>query len=238
MTPDRRERQEGGEARPPRSDRAVRRPSRRMVVGVMVAVAAVGALLHYLRSSSPPSPRRVAETEPAGFGKARFGVSPEEVKILYPQLEELKKGLGAVVVEGPLITRWVLWKQELPGLPQPTDVELRFWKNQLWVVIVYFGANDLDTVVKALTERYGPPRGKPASAVWQRARSTIIVAGKAKWYSVQDNAISREAQAVFIEDFKRSMEQRGLSRHGTTEDPTRGLATSTPAAAASGNPPQ
>jgi hypothetical protein len=204
---------------------------RAVVTVALVAAVAVGALVllyvRHTRSVSPPVPA-VEETEPPVFGKARFGMTLEEMKALYPEMEDLTKSLGAAVAEGRFIARRVLWKQKLPGLPEATDIELRFWKNQLWVVIVYFGSNDLDTVVKALTERYGPPEGDPASPVWSGAKTTVILAAKARWYSVHDNAISKDAQAVFIEDLKRSIEQRAASRRG------RAAAGGEPAAATAG----
>jgi len=159
-------------------------------------------------------PAGAMENEPTGFGKARFGMTVAQVSEIYPQMEKLTKSLGAAVVEGPLIERRVLWKEEISGLSKPVNVELRFWKDQLWVVIVYFGENDLETVVRLLTERHGPPSGKPANAIWEGKKSTIMIAGKARWYSIQDNAISKEAQAVFMEDFKRAMERRRARRQG------------------------
>jgi hypothetical protein len=196
----------------------------------LVAAAVAGVLLilyaYYVRSVSPPAP--AVETEPTVFGKARFGMALEQMKALYPEMEDLKKSLGAAVAEGQFIARRVLWKQKLPGLPEPTDVELRFWKNQLWVVITYFGANDLDTVLKTLTERYGPPQGDPGTPVWTGAKSTVIVAAKARWYSVHDNAISKEAQTIFIEDLKRSLERRAAARRGTAAEGEHGVATAGP----------
>jgi len=146
--------------------------------------------------------------EPADFGKARFGMTAEEVRELYPDMEILKRNLGASSVGGPFVQRFVLAKHEVPGVRTPTSVEFRFWKDHLWVVIVYFRSGDLDTVTKALTERYGPFKGKPENAVWSREKTTVMVAGKAKWYSLHDNAISEEAQAAVMEDVKRSMERR------------------------------
>jgi hypothetical protein len=216
-------RDEVQESRPNRERRPLRcagidQCAGRAVVTVAFAAAVVAGVLlllyvHHVRSVAPPAPA-VEETAPPVFGKAQFGMTLEEMRTLYPEMEDLTKSLGAAVAEGRFIARRVLWKQKLPGLPEPTDIELRFWKNQLWVVIVYFGSNDLDTVVKVLTERYGPPQGDPGSPVWSGAKSTVIFAAKARWYSVHDNAISKDAQAVFMEDLKRSIEQRAAARRG------------------------
>jgi hypothetical protein len=194
----------------------------RAVIAVAFVVAVVAGVLvllyvRHVRSVSPPAPA-AGETGSPVFGKARFGMTVEEMKALYPQMEDLNKSLGAAVAEGRFITRRVLWQQQLPGLPDPTDIELRFWKNQLWVVIVYFGNNDLDTIMKMLTERYGPPQGDPGSPVWSGPTSTVIVAAKARWYSAYDNVISKDAQAVFMEDLKRSLERRAAARRGRTSE--------------------
>jgi hypothetical protein len=212
---------------PSRRNGAHRSAGRAAVTLLLTAVAVAGGLFllyaYAFRPAPPPAPP--AETEPPVFGKARFGMTLEEMKALYPEMEELKKGLGATVIEGQFITRQVLWKQKLPGLPEPTDIELRFWKNQLWVVIVYFGANDLDTVMKVLSERYGPPPGDPATPVWSGAKSTVILAAKVKWYSVHDNAISKDAAAVVLEDLKRSLEQRAAARRRTAGEGDQAVAT-------------
>jgi hypothetical protein len=191
-----------------------------VAVALLIAVAAgvlVFLYMRHVRSVSPPAPA-AEETGSPVFGKARFGMTVEDMKALYPQMEELNKSLGAAVAEGRFITRRVLWHQQLPGLPDPTDIELRFWKNQLWVVIVYFGNNDLNTVVKMLTDRYGPPQGDPGSPVWSGPTWTAILAAKARWYSVYDNAISKEAQAVFMEDLKSSLERRAAARRGRANE--------------------
>lgn len=189
-----------------------------LVVTVVLGVGLLVYLRAYHGAPSAPGPAAPATNEPTGFGKARFGMSVEEVRALYPEMEATKQRLGAPVVEGPLISRHVLWKQNVPGLNQPADVELRFWKNQLWVVIVYFGANDLDSVLRALTDQYGAPnKGDPRAPVWSGARSTIIVSAKAKWYSMHDNAISKDAQNALIEDLRRTMEQRRAGRAQPSE---------------------
>jgi hypothetical protein len=212
---------------PLRRNGAHRSAGRVAVTLLLTAAVMVGGLfllyVYVFRPVSPPA--SPVETEPPVFGKARFGMTLEEMKALYPEMEELKKGLGATVIEGRFIARQVLWKQKLPGLPEPTDIELRFWKNQLWVVIVYFGANDLDTVMKVLSERYGPPPGDPATPVWSGAKSTVILAAKARWYSMHDNAISKEAAAVVIEDLKRSLGQRAAAGRRTTGEGDQAVAT-------------
>jgi len=199
-----------------RTERAGKSTARRLVVGLIVVFAMAGALFYYLRTAPNVVPART-EKEPTGFANARFGASVEEVKNLYPRLEPLTKSLGSAVVEGPLVTRWVLWQQKTPGLPHPTNVELRFWKGRLWVVIIYFGENSLQTVIDSLTARYGPPRGNALSAVWTGAKSTVIVAGRAKWYSIHDNVISKEAQTAFIEDLRRNMRERTMRGQGRSE---------------------
>lgn len=167
------------------------------------------------------SPALGAGEPPTAFGKARFGMSAQQVRELHPALETLDKMLGAAVVKGPNITRYVLWKQEIPNLPHPADVEFRFWDDKLWIILVYFGENQVEAVQKAVREQYGPP--DQGDHVWRSEEVTVFIAAKNKWYSVQSNAISAEAQKVFMEDVKRAMEKH---RHSHGHPPA---ATSPPA---------
>jgi hypothetical protein len=146
-----------------------------------------------------------AETkEPTGYGKASFGASVEEVEKAYPELSKLAedKSLGAPIVGGPHITRYALHDQKLEGVSEPVTVELRFWKEKFWLYIVYFGKDHLDPVVAHLTNEYGKQTGPdPAFPIWNLGKATIMVETKTSRYTVNDEALSNEARAWFVEAF-------------------------------------
>lgn len=167
--------------------------------------------------------------EPDGFGKAKFKMTSEQVKAAIPKLEETEEQLGAAVVGGPRVKRFVLRKYKVPGIEHPTDVELRFWDDKLWVVIVYFGQNDYASVSKALEKQLGPTsHGDDKSRVWLGEKTTSTVSDREKYYSFADNDLSNVARAALFQ---------GVHHGGAVEaepaksEPTKGEAASTPAPA-------
>ncbi len=137
--------------------------------------------------------------EPAGFGKAHFGMSPAQVKKLYPSARTLgEENLGATPVFGPLVVRQALDDQEAPGLPKPVLVELRYWKERLWVVIVYYRENSSEQVVGALKRDLGQPATSAADPYWTASNVTVMTDDRQRWYAITDNALSKEAQEAFV----------------------------------------
>ncbi|MBX3025631.1 hypothetical protein KF840_12060 [bacterium] len=139
--------------------------------------------------------------EPTGFGKAKLGSSVEAVKKLYPKMEAVPAAanLGSQAFVSDYLTRYVVRGVEVPELKRKADVELRFWKNQLWVYVVYYGAENQQSVIETLTKRFGPPNGtNPQKPGWTGDKSTAFVETSQHWYGVSDNAVSKDAQAWFI----------------------------------------
>jgi hypothetical protein len=161
--------------------------------------------------------------EPDGFGKAKFKMTAAQAKAAIPELEETEEHLGAAVVGGPRVKRFVLRKYKVPGVEHPTDVELRFWDDKLWVVIVYFGQNDYASVSKALEKQLGPTsRGDDKSRVWLGEKTTSTVSDREKYYSFADNDLSNVARAALFQ---------GIHHAGALEaEPTKGEATKSDAA--------
>ena len=150
--------------------------------------------------------------EPTGFGKARFGMSPEEVEKLYPGKVRVlgQENLGASPVFSPRVVRQVLPDQKILDLKEPTNVEFRYWDNKLWVVVVYFGQNTVQQVNEALRKEYGKPPAVSADSLWTGTKAVVNTANRDRWYAISDLAISKEAQAAFMEDLRRAAErQRG-----------------------------
>ena len=138
--------------------------------------------------------------EITGFDKSAFGSSLADAKKSYPKAEEIPEGkdLGAPTVGGPYIRRLLLTDQKVEGLPKPTMVELRFWKNKLWGVVVYLGDNDEPQVIEILTKRLGPSDSTDTDyPLWVRSKTQTTMERKQRWYGVNDLALSTEAQAWF-----------------------------------------
>ncbi len=134
-----------------------------------------------------------------GFGTAKFGMSIEQVRALYPALQPAPRRLGAAYFTSPDLSRYLLTKMSVPGLTAPADLELRFWKNQLWTIIMYSGDTPFADVVQSLRRQYGEPSSPGSEPVWVQPRTTITTAANEHWYSIADNAISRAAQQALIE---------------------------------------
>jgi hypothetical protein len=144
-------------------------------------------------------------------GKAKFGQSVDEVKKIYPKMEQLRpeQVLGAQTIMADDLVRYVVRDTSAPALKTPGDVELRFWKGKLWAFIVYYKANDPKQVEAAISEQLGPNTGKaPGSPYWKGTTMTAMMDTKLKWYSLTDDAISKDAQAWFIEKVR---SQKGVN---------------------------
>lgn len=176
------------------------------------------------------SPALAMQNEPTGFEKARFGMSPPEVAKLYEgKIQKLdKEYLGSSPVLSPLVHRQALRDMKLPWLQHPVTVELRYWKDRLWVVIVYYGENSQEEVVEGLRKQYGPPDISGHDAVWRGAKVTVNTANRERWYAIADLELSREVQAVFAEDMRRAQEAARARQGGAA--PAAPAPAATPAA--------
>lgn len=147
--------------------------------------------------------------EPTGFGKAKFGASPQEVEKLYKgKIKGLgQESLGATPVFSPFVVRQSLSEQKVLGLEQPVTVELRYWKDRLWVVIVYYGQNGTEAVNEALRKEYGKPDQSSGDQIWQGKKVLVNTANRERWYAISDNAIAHEAQLAFMEEMRKAQEK-------------------------------
>jgi hypothetical protein len=150
------------------------------------------------------------ENEPAGIGKAKFGMSPAEVEKLYPGAVRTLVGmesLGAAPVGGPYVVRQAFSAHAVEGLPEPTTVELRYWKDQLWVVVVYYGNNSAEVVQEALRKRHGPPDLASNDSLWRGEKVQVNTVNRERWYALADKALSAEAQKLFSEEMRMLQER-------------------------------
>jgi hypothetical protein len=171
--------------------------------------------------SSAPALAMDKAKEPAGFDKAKFGMSPAQVQKLYKdRVQPLKdEHLGASPVLSSLVQRQVIRDFKLPGVESPVNVELRYWKEKLWVVIVYYGNNGQETVVESMRKVYGPPDVSGQDALWRGTKVQINTANRERWYAIADQALSLEAQALFMEDMKRAEEYHRARQGGAAPTP-------------------
>jgi len=149
------------------------------------------------------------ENEPAGLGKLKFGMSPQQVEKLFPgKVRTLDmEHLGATPVKSAYIVRQVLPDQTVAGLPAPTNVELRYWKDKLWVIIVYYGANSNNDVAEGLNKQYGKPTISGQDSIWRGQKVQVNTVMRERWYAIADLALSGEAQKVFAEDMRKAQER-------------------------------
>ncbi|GIW41082.1 MAG: hypothetical protein KatS3mg076_1659 [Candidatus Binatia bacterium] len=170
--------------------------SNRRLVRFSRVTAVLAVLLSCLFSPawSGPTPER----EPDGWGKARFGMSREEVGRLFPHAQPLsKEHLGAAAPLGPEFARQLLPEEKFPGLELPVSVELRYFRDRLYAVVVYWGANPAERVLDVLRRRYGPAPGPEPT--WKGEKVTIATDVRGRWHAFWDNRLSQEAARVFTE---------------------------------------
>lgn len=151
------------------------------------------------------APVLAVTNELTGFGAVKLGSSVEEMKKVHPAMAPLgpTETLGSQAFVSEYLARYVLRGVEVPELKRKADVELRFWKDKLWVYIVYYAADDEKAVIEALTKRLGPPNGtNPQKPGWVGDTSTVFVETAKHWYAVSDNTISKDAQAWFITNLR------------------------------------
>lgn len=135
-----------------------------------------------------------------GYGPAPFGTRWDKAQALFPTAEVLpgNKNIGAPTVGGPFVHRLYLADQRVEGLPKPVNVELRFWKKNLWVVQVYWGENRDQDVLAMLTKRLGPNQSTdPGNLLWITDAVQVTGTTKQHTYGSADLGLSADAQAWF-----------------------------------------
>ena len=96
---------------------------------------------------------------------------------------------------------------------------------------MYYQAQDRTKLVAALTKRLGPPNGtNPDKPSWQGDKSFTFVETEHNWYSLTENALSKDAQAWFLAHLAQA--PGSTSSGATTPAATKPAAPATPAAKA------
>lgn len=204
-----------------------RRRHRRRLALAALAVALAWAVAARAASAPPPTPGASAgQPGVAAFGRTPFGTSWTEVRARYPRAQELAAGQerAAPSIGGPFVRRLLLAAQPVEGFKGTADVELRFWKNRLWTVVVYPGPDPDPPMMTVLGARLGPPTGGDAdNPQWTRGGTQTTAAVKLHWYAINDVALSAEAQAWFVKAMRGEWK-------GPTREELDALADPTPAA--------
>ncbi len=141
----------------------------------------------------------VAASVPDGWGSAKLRMRVEDVRKAYPQLAPAPHVTSHAFFSHPSMARYVLMQTRIPELQEPVDVEFRFWDDQLWTILVYYGKNSTASVTAYLTSLYGPPQGIGSSPAWVGPRSKLIMQSRAQWFSINDNDLARDAHQAYIE---------------------------------------
>jgi hypothetical protein len=161
-------------------------------LGLLVAV-----LMSCAAQAAAPK-AKAASHGPDGFNKAKFGMTLEQVRKLYPAMEVAPQTTAAYV-RSPHLTRQLLTKVPVPGLHSPCTIELRFWKNRLWSVITFYAANPYPEVLSNLGRLYGPSTTTGRDPTWVFDKATITTSPGQLWYSFDDNAIAKDVQRELVE---------------------------------------
>jgi hypothetical protein len=147
-----------------------------------------------------------------GFGPAKFGMSVDAVRGLYPGIAPAPPIAGDSFLSHPNMARLYLEKATVMGLKHPVAVEFRFWKNELWTVIVYFLDNSFEDVTAMLTRQYGPADTPGDDPAWVRDNAKLVTMPGGHWYSMNDTRISAAAKADLIQSLHDEAARRKASR--------------------------
>ena len=196
----------------------------------MWAMKKTGAALHAVAAfavvAAVALPRSaVAENLATVIGDVRLRQSVQEVQEQLPEMREVSGRVGGLSsVDGPSVRRFVLQGAKPFGLKKPTDMELRFWKDQLWLVIFQFGDNADTEVRAALEKRFGAKPGALEQAFWTGPDYDAALQMKPRWFSLQDPGLTAEAQRWFLEVMGRKVATPPASPAVATPAPAAGAA--------------
>jgi hypothetical protein len=154
-----------------------------VALAVSVTVAATGQAADAAQSKTPE-----------GFGKAHFGMSIGEVKAVYPELTAAPNVAG--YLSHTDLQRQVLWKTPIKGLAEPVDIELRFWKDRLYMFLFYTGKNPAAKVTQYLQREYGPPASGGLDPAWVWPGRMLINQSAHGWFALSDKELGKEAQSA------------------------------------------
>ena len=178
---------------------------------MLLLLAALGSGAAAKPAETPTAAARAAAPMPRvpqGFGKAKFGISLEQARTLYPALTKAG-ATAAAYFRSPNLTRYWMTKVKVPGLKEDCSVEFRFWKDKLWSVIVYYGTNPTPDVMENLAREYGRPTVRTSEPSWTLGTVTIITSPAQMWYSFDDGEIGKDVRREFMEAVQHQQDRTG-----------------------------
>jgi hypothetical protein len=148
------------------------------------AVGAAIALLVLLYG-----PRIVpAWEDPGGWDQAQFGMTVEQLREAYPELQGSEPKEPAVVGEVRLNTARLWLENQQFGRLHPCKVDFRFVRGQLLEVTFSCPGSTPDEVRAVLEERYGPPGTvHEKGLVWTGSRTRISMHPRSGYFNFSDH---------------------------------------------------
>jgi hypothetical protein len=175
----------------------------------------------------------VADLE--GFAGVKFGASIEDARKVLPAMSPLADDvkMPSASFSSPFLKRFLVEGYEIEALSSPVDVELRFWKDQLWAFLVYFKEADRQAALDYLEKTYGKhPSGTDSRPIWRGEKVTLQSMSEGGWFGATDNALSDDARAWFFKALTGNAEGNAASATAASPGPTGSPPAATPPAGA------
>jgi hypothetical protein len=159
----------------------------------MLRLTAVAAFLCLVTA-----PALAFKDEPSGFDQAKFSMTVEQVKKLYPGMSEMDPRQVDQLYALPGMTNYHLSGVKVEGFKDPADLTFRFSKDRLWLVRVHLSQRDSDAMVDQLTKRHGEPTFGTSVAGWAGQRVMIATTPQLQFFEVFDRQISAETAPLLF----------------------------------------
>jgi hypothetical protein len=131
------------------------------------------------------------------FSRAQMGMSSAQVREILPDMKNAEGG-EEPHISRTLVERYITTGQAFDGL-QGCRLELRFFDDRLWVILVNYEDNPTEEVERILKERYGEPTLQYGDvARWSGSGLEVILQPKTKSFSFADEAVAEEAAKAFF----------------------------------------
>ncbi len=122
------------------------------------------------------------------FERTRLGMSVAEVQELLPTMEIF----GGEEARAYPVRAYFAADQTFDQLPG-CRVELRFFEDRLWVMVVHYGDHPTAEVQRILEERYGAPsRQAGPSTYWTDEGVEVMLQSNSRSFSLAELTISAE----------------------------------------------
>lgn len=168
-----------------------------------------------------------------GFAGVKFGTGVEDARKTLPAMTPLADDvkMPSASFSSPFLKRFLVKDYAIEGLSLPVDVELRFWKDQLWAFLVYFKEADRQAALDYLEKTYGKhPTGTDSRPIWRGDKVTLQSMSEGGWFGATDNALSDDARAWFFKALTGNAEGNAAASTASSPAATGSPAATTPPA--------